>query len=45
MKLLNKDLNYNHPGADHNMNPLWGEVMQQTQEFLQTKEFNDSLEV
>ncbi|MEK7536554.1 MAG: hypothetical protein AAB559_02100 [Patescibacteria group bacterium] len=38
MKLLNKDFkNYNHPGADHNMNPLWGEVMQQTQEFFANK--------
>lgn len=31
MKILEKDItNYNHPGADHNMNPLWDEVMQQT---------------
>ena len=31
MKVLEKDVtNYNHSGADHNMNPLWSEVMQQT---------------
>lgn len=41
MKSLDKNFkNYNHPGADHNMNPLWGDVMQKTLEF-----FNDSLEV
>ncbi len=38
MKSLNKDLrNYNHPGADHNMNPLWGEVMQETLQFFANK--------
>jgi dienelactone hydrolase len=31
MENLEKDVtNYNHSGADHNMNPLWSEVMQQT---------------
>ena len=38
MKSLNKDFkNYNHPGADHNMNPLWGEVIQKTLEFFENK--------
>ncbi len=41
MKALDKDIkNYNHPGADHNMNPLWDDVIQKTLKF-----FNDSLEV
>lgn len=31
MKALEKNVtNYNHSGADHNMNPLWSDVMQQT---------------
>lgn len=35
MKKLHKDLtNYNHSGADHNMNPLWSEVMQKTLKFF-----------
>jgi len=35
MKTLEKDFkNYNHPGADHNMNPLWDDVMQRTLEFF-----------
>lgn len=41
MKVLNKSVrNYNHSGADHNMNPLWSDVIKKTLEF-----FNDSLEV
>ncbi|MDP3917633.1 MAG: alpha/beta hydrolase [Candidatus Woesebacteria bacterium] len=40
MKLLNKDFkNYNHPSADHNMNPLWGEVIYQGLNF-----FNSNLQ-
>ena len=35
MKALDKDIkNYNHPGADHNMNPLWGDVIQKTYTFF-----------
>lgn len=38
MKSLDKDFrNYNHPGADHNMNPLWGEVILETLKFLENK--------
>lgn len=38
MTALEKDFkNYNHPGADHNMNPLWGEVMQETLQFFANK--------
>jgi dipeptidyl aminopeptidase/acylaminoacyl peptidase len=41
MKSLEKTVRYyNHSGADHNMNPLWSDVIQKTLEF-----FNDSLEV
>ena len=37
MKALDKDIkNYNHPGADHNMNPLWGEVIQKTYTFFES---------
>jgi len=36
MKSLNKDFkNYNHPSADHNMNPLWGDVIDKTLNFYQ----------
>lgn len=35
MKALDKDItNYNHSGADHNMNPLWSEVIKQTLDFF-----------
>lgn len=35
MKALEKDLtNYNHSGADHNMNPLWSDVILETLKFL-----------
>ena len=35
MKSMEKDFkNYNHPGADHNMNPLWGDVIQKTYTFF-----------
>ena len=35
MRILEKDVtNYNHSGADHNMNPLWSEVMQETLRFF-----------
>lgn len=38
MKSLDKVVrNYNHPGADHNMNPLWGEVILETLKFLENK--------
>jgi dipeptidyl aminopeptidase/acylaminoacyl peptidase len=38
MKALNKDFtNYNHPGADHNMNPLWGDVMSNTRKFFENQ--------
>lgn len=37
MKKLNKDItNYNHSGADHNMNPLWSEVIFETVKFLES---------
>ncbi|WKZ25790.1 MAG: prolyl oligopeptidase family serine peptidase [bacterium] len=36
MKVLDKDItNYNHSGADHNMNPLWSEVILKTFQFLE----------
>ena len=36
MKALNKDIkNYNHPSADHNMNPFWGEVILETFQFFE----------
>lgn len=36
MKALEKDVtNYNHSGADHNMNPLWSEVIQKTYTFFE----------
>ncbi len=38
MKKLEKTItNYNHSGADHNMNPLWSEVMQKTLMFFANK--------
>lgn len=38
MKKLEKEVtNYNHSGADHNMNPLWSEVMHQTLLFFANK--------
>ena len=37
MKTLDKDVtNYNHSGADHNMNPLWSEVIQKTFQFFES---------
>lgn len=40
LKFLNKDINYyKHPGADHNMNPLWGDVIYQGLNF-----FNSNLQ-
>lgn len=37
MKVLEKDVaNYNHSGADHNMNPLWSEVIQKTFQFFES---------
>ena len=37
MRALDKNIkNYNHPGADHNMNPLWGEVIQKTYTFFES---------
>lgn len=36
MKKSGKDVtNYNHSGADHNMNPLWSEVIQKTFQFFE----------
>ena len=36
MKSLDKDIiNYNHSGADHNMNPLWSEVILKTFQFFE----------
>ncbi len=36
MKMLEKDVtNYNHSGADHNMNPLWSDVILKTREFFE----------
>ena len=36
MKNLEKDFtNYNHPSADHNMNPLWSDVIEKTLSFFQ----------
>lgn len=36
MKTLEKDVtNYNHSGADHNMNPLWSEVIEKTYTFFE----------
>ena len=36
MRILEKDVtNYNHSGADHNMNPLWSEVIQKTYTFFE----------
>lgn len=36
MKNLEKDFtNYNHSGADHNMNPLWSDVINETLSFFQ----------
>ena len=36
MKVLEKDItNYNHSGADHNMNPLWSEVILKTFQFFE----------
>lgn len=36
MKKLGKGVtNYNHSGADHNMNPLWSEVIQESLNFLE----------
>jgi len=29
--------NYNHPGADHNMNPLWGDVVENTLKFFENQ--------
>lgn len=41
MRSLEKDItNYNHSGADHNMNPLWTDVIKQSLEF-----FNSNLEI
>lgn len=38
MENLDKEINYyKHPGADHNMNPLWGSVVAQTLEFFNSK--------
>lgn len=38
MKDLDNDFtNYNHSGADHNMNPLWSEVIQKTFQFFENK--------
>ena len=38
MKALDKEIvNYNHPGADHNMNPLWGDAINKTLEFFTAK--------
>jgi len=38
MKAQDKDIkNYNHPGADHNMNPLWDDVIQKTFTFFESK--------
>ncbi len=35
MKLLEKEItNYNHIGADHNMNPLWNEAINQSLDFF-----------
>jgi dienelactone hydrolase len=37
MKTLDKDVtNYNHSGADHNMNPLWSDVMLESLNFLES---------
>jgi dienelactone hydrolase len=36
MKKLNKDVtNYNHSGADHDMNPLWSDVISKSFEFFE----------
>ncbi|MFZ3301786.1 MAG: hypothetical protein WA152_03685 [Microgenomates group bacterium] len=36
MKTLEKDVtNYNHIGADHNMNPLWNEAISQSLDFFE----------
>jgi dienelactone hydrolase len=36
MKASDKDItNYNHSGADHNMNPLWSDVILKTLQFLE----------
>lgn len=36
MKALDKAItNYNHSGADHNMNPLWSDVIEETFQFFQ----------
>ena len=38
MKKLEKEVTYyKHPGADHNMNPLWGDVIFKTLEFFNSK--------
>lgn len=38
MEDLNKDITYyKHPGADHNMNPLWGDVILKSLEFYNSK--------
>lgn len=29
--------NYNHPGADHNMIPLWGDVIEKTLQFFESQ--------
>lgn len=37
MKALNINIkNYNHPNADHNMNPFWGDVIQKTFIFFES---------
>ena len=38
MKSLEKDFtNYNHSGADHNLNPLWSDVIKKTLDFFTAK--------
>ena len=38
MKSLEKDFtNYNHSGADHNLNPLWRDVIKKTLDFFTAK--------
>lgn len=45
IKKLGKDVtNYNHSGADHNMNPLWDDVIKQSLVFFNSKKIYVVLE-